>query len=34
VEFIAAALLDMEWHSAAEEQEYDVNEFEKNALKK
>jgi peptidyl-dipeptidase Dcp len=34
VEFIAAALLDMEWHSAGEEQEYDVNEFEKKALKK
>ena len=34
VEFIAAALLDMEWHAATEEQVYDVNEFEKNALKK
>ena len=34
VEFIAAALLDMEWHAAAEEQSYDVNTFEKNAMKK
>ncbi len=34
VEFIAAALLDMEWHSADKEQEYDVNEFEKNTLNK
>ncbi|HHV04689.1 MAG: M3 family metallopeptidase [Bacteroidales bacterium] len=34
VEFIAAALLDMEWHASSQEQEYDVNEFEKNAMKK
>ncbi len=34
VEFIAAALLDMEWHAATEEQAYDVNEFEKNAMQK
>ena len=29
VEFIAAALLDMEWHSVAEEGEFDVEEFER-----
>ncbi|HPW79122.1 MAG: Peptidyl-dipeptidase dcp [Bacteroidetes bacterium ADurb.Bin037] len=34
VEFIAAALLDMEWHTLTQEQECDVNEFEKNAMKK
>lgn len=34
VEFIAAALLDMEYHSATEEKEYDVNTFEKESLKK
>ncbi|NLA16316.1 MAG: M3 family metallopeptidase [Bacteroidales bacterium] len=34
VEFIAAALLDMDYHSATEEKEYDVNTFEKETLKK
>lgn len=32
VEFIAAALLDMSWHAAATEQEYDANAFEKKAM--
>jgi peptidyl-dipeptidase Dcp len=34
VEFIAAALLDMDYHMATEEREYDVNAFEKETLKK
>lgn len=32
VEFIAAAMLDMSWHAASSEQEYDANAFEKAAL--
>jgi peptidyl-dipeptidase Dcp len=34
VEYIAAALLDMNWHAAATEQVYNVNDFEKAALDK
>ena len=33
-EFVAAALLDMEYHTQKEQKEFDVREFEKNAMEK
>ena len=34
VEYLAAALLDMDYHTLTEEQEIDINEFENSAMKK
>lgn len=34
VEFMAAALLDMDWHTITENKDYDVTDFENNSLKK